>query len=67
MAPTMITQLVLLAFGVGVIGFTISLYFGDWETRYPRRFVQVDEAADIECAVRRMRREIEEYERGNAA
>lgn len=67
MAPTTITQLVMVALGVGLIAYTISLYFGDWDALVPHRLVKLDEQGEIDHAVRQMRRDIEAYERRNAS
>lgn len=66
MEPTSVTALVMVVFAIALIGFTVRLYFWSWETRYPRRFIEVEDD-EVEDAVRQMRREIEEWERRNAA
>ncbi len=67
MPPTIITSFVLVVFAIAVVGYTVRLWFGDWETRYPRRFVEVDDTDGIDGEVAKLRREIEDWERRNAA
>ncbi len=67
MPPSIITSFVLVVLAVAVLGYTVRLWFGDWETRYPRRFVEVEDTDAIDDEVAQLRRDIEDWERRNAA
>jgi hypothetical protein len=62
MEPTTVTSIVMIAFAVGMIFVGIRNLFGAWEP-IVRRTPVSDEEAEIQAAVRDMRRAIEEYER----
>lgn len=67
MQPTTVTTLVLIAMGLGILALTARAYFGSWETRTPQTERREREQAEVELAVRRLRREISDYERRNRA
>ena len=62
MEPTTVTSIVMIVFAVGVIAMGLRNLFGAWEP-IVRRTPVSDEEAEIQAAVRAMRRAIEEYER----
>ena len=62
MEPTTVTSIVMIVFAVGMIAIGLRNLFGAWEPIVRRRPVS-DEEAEIQAAVRDMRRAIEEYER----
>ena len=62
MEPTTVTSIVMIVFAVGLIIMGIRNLFGAWEPVVRREPVS-DEEAEIQAAVRDMRRAIEEYER----
>jgi hypothetical protein len=62
MEPTTVTSIVMIVFAVGMIAVGLRNLFGAWEPIVRRRPVS-DEEAEIQAAVRDMRRAIEEYER----
>ncbi len=62
MEPTTVTTIVMVVFATGLIGVAIRNLFGAWEP-IVRRTPVSDEEAEIQAAVRDMRRAIEEYER----
>jgi hypothetical protein len=61
-APQTLTTLVMIIFASILLGWTIRCWFGDWQPQV-RRPVEGRSEAEIEAAVERMRRAIEEYER----
>ena len=67
MQPTTLTTLVLIAMALGILALTARAYLGSWETRTPQTVRRDREQAEVELAVRRLRREISEYERRNRA
>ena len=62
MEPTTVTSIVMIAFAVGMIIVGLRNLFGAWEP-IVRRTPVTDEEAEIQAAVREMRRSIDEYER----
>jgi hypothetical protein len=66
MEPTTITTICMILFAVGMIAWTSYLWFSDWQP-VVRRYLSPEEQmeAEIQAAVRQMRRAIEDYERGD--
>jgi hypothetical protein len=62
MEPTTVTTIVMVVFAVGLIAMGLRNLFGAWEP-IVRRAPVPDEEAEIQAAVRDMRRAIEDYER----
>ena len=62
MEPTTVTSIVMIVFAVGMIIMGLRNLFGAWEP-IVRRSPVSDEEAEIQAAVRDMRRAIEDYER----
>ena len=62
MEPTTVTTIVMIAFATGLIFVGLRNLFGAWEPIIRRAPVS-DEEAEIQAAVRDMRRSIEDYER----
>ena len=62
MEPTTVTSIVMIAFAVGMLIVGVRNLFGAWEP-IVRRTPVSEEEAEIQAAVRDMRRAIEEYER----
>jgi hypothetical protein len=62
MEPTTVTTIVMVVFAVGLIVMGLRNLFGAWEP-IVRRAPVSDEEAEIQAAVRDMRRAIEDYER----
>ncbi|SDR79987.1 hypothetical protein SAMN04488543_0504 [Friedmanniella luteola] len=62
MAPTTVTTIVLVLFGLGLLAMASWAWFGSWQP-VVRRAPQPLEDDAVETAVRQMRRAIEEYER----
>jgi hypothetical protein len=62
MEPTTVTTIVMVLFAAGLLGMAIRNLFGAWEP-IVRRTPVPDEEAEIQAAVREMRRAIDEYER----
>ena len=65
MEPTTITTICMILFGIGMITWTIYLWFSDWQPE-ARRYANPEEQteAEIQAALRQMRQAIEDYERG---
>ena len=63
MEPTTVTTIVMVAFAAGMIILGLRNLFGAWEP-IVRRTPVSDEEAEIQAAVRDMRRAIDDYERG---
>jgi cytochrome c-type biogenesis protein CcmH/NrfG len=61
MAPTTVTTIVLVLFALGVLALTAYAWFGSWDLLVQRP-VRSSSEDEIEAAVLRMRRAIEEYE-----
>lgn len=66
MAPTTVTTIVLVLFGLGLLAMAGWAWFGSWQP-VVRRAPQPVQDDEVEAAVRRMRRAIEEYERRQGA
>ena len=64
MEPTTVTTIVMIIFAIGVISMALRNLFGSWEPVVRRATPEQRSQAEIEAAVRRMRRAIEDYERG---
>ena len=62
MEPTTVTSIVMIVFAVGMIIVGLRNLFGAWEP-IVRRTPVPDEEAEIQAAVRDMRRSIDDYER----
>jgi len=65
MEPTTVTTIFMILFAIGVTSWALYCWFSDWQP-VVRRYVSREEQleAEIEAAVRRMRRAIDDYERG---
>jgi len=64
MEPTTVTTIVMVLFAIGVISMALHNLFGEWEPVVRRATPPLRTDAEIEAAVRQMRRAIEDYERG---
>jgi hypothetical protein len=64
MEPTTVTTIVMILFAIGVISMALRNLFGSWEPIVRRASPEQRTEAEIEAAVRQMRRAIEDYERG---
>ena len=64
MEPTTVTTIVMIIFAIGVISMALRNLFGSWEPVVRRATPEQRTQAEIEAAVRQMRRAIEDYERG---
>jgi hypothetical protein len=64
MEPTTVTTIVMIIFAVGVTSMGLRNLFGSWEPIVRRAAPEQRTEAEIEAAVREMRRAIEDYERG---
>ena len=64
MEPTTVTTIVMILFAIGVISMALRNLFGSWEPIVRRATPPQRTQAEIEAAVRQMRRAIEDYERG---
>jgi hypothetical protein len=64
MEPTTVTTIVMILFAIGVISMALRNLFGSWEPIVRRATPEQRTEAEIEAAVRQMRRAIEDYERG---
>jgi hypothetical protein len=62
MEPTTVTSIVMVVFAAGMIFVGLRNLFGAWEP-IVRRTPVSDEEAEIQAAVREMRRAIADYER----
>jgi hypothetical protein len=66
MEPTTITTIFMILFAIGLISWTIYLWFTDWQPEVRRYSTPEEELeAEIQAAVRQMRRAIADYERGD--
>ena len=63
MEPTTVTSIVMIVFAIGMIIVGLRNLFGAWEP-IVRRTPVSDEEAEIQAALRDMRRAIADYERG---
>ena len=64
MEPTTVTTIVMILFAVAMISMGLRNLFGSWEPIVRRATPARRTEAEIEAAVRQMRRAIEAYERG---
>ena len=64
MEPTTVTTIVMIIFAVCVISMGLRNLFGSWEPIVRRATPEQRTEAEIQTAVRQMRRAIEGYERG---
>jgi hypothetical protein len=64
MESTTITTIVMILFAVAVISMGLRNLLGSWDEPIIRRTPEQRAQAEIEAAVRQMRRAIEAYERG---
>jgi hypothetical protein len=64
MEPTTVTTIVMIIFAVCVFSMGLRNLFGSWEPIVRRATPEQRTEAEIEAAVRQMRRAIEDYERG---
>jgi hypothetical protein len=64
MEPTTVTTIVMIIFAAAVIAMAVRNLFGNWEPIVRRATPEQRTEAEIEVAVRQMRRAIEDYERG---
>jgi hypothetical protein len=64
MEPTTVTTIVMVVFAICVIAMGLRNLFGSWEPILRRATPEQRTQAEIEAAVRQMRRAIEDYERG---
>ena len=64
MEPTTVTTIVMIIFAIGVISMALRNLFGSWEPIVRRATPEQRTQAEVEAAVRQMRRAIEDYERG---
>ena len=64
MEPTTVTTIVMVVFAIGVISMALRNLFGSWEPIVRRATPEQRTQAEVEAAVRQMRRAIEDYERG---
>ena len=62
MAPTTVTTIALVLFGLGLLAMAGYTWFGSWQP-VMRRVPADEDEDDVEVAVRQMRRAIEDYER----
>jgi hypothetical protein len=66
MEPTTITTIFMILFAIFVTSWAVYCWFSDWQP-VVRRYLSSEEEleAEIQAAVRQMRRAIEDYERGD--
>ena len=64
MEATTVTTIVMVLFAIAVISMGVRNLFGSWEPIVRRATPEQRTEAEIEAAVRQMRRAIEDYERG---
>jgi hypothetical protein len=64
MEPTTVTTIVMILFAIAVISMGLRNLFGSWEPMVRRATPEQPTEAEIDAAVRQMRRAIEDYERG---
>jgi hypothetical protein len=63
--PTTVTTIFMILFAIGVITWTIYLWFSDWQPAVRRYLTEDEREAEIQLAVRQMRQAIADYERDN--
>jgi hypothetical protein len=61
--PTTVTTIFMILFAIGVITWTIYLWFSDWQPVVRRYLTDDEREAEIQAAVRQMRQAIADYER----
>jgi hypothetical protein len=62
--PTTVTTIFMILFAIGVITWTLYLWFSDWQPVVRRYLTEDEREAEIQAAVRQMREAIADYERG---
>jgi hypothetical protein len=55
----------MILFAIGVITWTLYLWFSDWQPVVRRYLTEDEREAEIQAAVRQMRQAIADYERDN--
>ena len=63
MEPTTVTTIVMILFAIGLISMGLRNLFGSWDPIVRRASPEKRTKAEIEAAVRQMRRAIDDYER----
>jgi hypothetical protein len=63
--PTTVTTIFMILFAIGMITWTLYLWFSDWQPVVKRYLTEEELEAEIQAEVRQMRRAIEDYERGD--
>jgi hypothetical protein len=63
--PTTVTTIFMILFAIGVITWTLYLWFSDWQPVVRRYLTEDEREAEIQAAVRQMRQAIADYERDN--
>jgi len=63
--PTTVTTIFMILFAIGVITWTLYLWFSDWQPVVRRYLTEDGREAEIQAAVRQMRQAIADYERDN--
>ena len=63
--PTTVTTIFMILFAIGVITWTLYLWFSDWQPAVRRYLTEDEREAEIQAAVRQMRQAIADYERDN--
>jgi hypothetical protein len=63
--PTTVTTIFMVLFAIGVITWTLYLWFSDWQPAVRRYLTEDEREAEIQAAVRQMRQAIADYERDN--
>ncbi|HMI35329.1 MAG TPA: hypothetical protein VK499_14605 [Propionibacteriaceae bacterium] len=63
--PTTVTTILMILFAIGVITWTLYLWFSDWQPVVRRYLTEDEREAEIQAAVRQMRQAIADYERDN--
>jgi len=63
--PTTVTTIFMILFAIGMITWTLYLWFSDWQPVVRRYLTEDEREAEIQAAVRQMRQAIADYERDN--
>jgi hypothetical protein len=63
--PTTVTTIFMVLFAIGVITWTLYLWFSDWQPAVRRYLTEDEREAEIQAAIRQMRQAIADYERDN--
>jgi hypothetical protein len=63
--PTTVTTIFMILFAIGVITWTLYLWFSDWQPVVRRYLTEDEREAEIQAAVRQMWQAIADYERDN--